>query len=65
MRVNHKPNKGVNNLYTMYDSLGTEHVQVNSITIVSETQKKQEFGMADIKELDQDEEDNDPMVEVN
>ena len=65
MRANHKPNEGVKNLYAMYDSLGTEHVQVNSITIVPETQKKQEFEMADIEELDQDEDDNNPVLEVN
>ena len=49
----------------MFDSLGTEHVQIYSITIIPETQKKQEFRMADLEELDQDEEDNDPIVEIN
>ena len=65
MRANHKPEQGFRNLYAMYDSLGTKHVQVNSITIVPETQKKQEFGMTDIEELDQDKEDNDPIMEIN
>ena len=32
---------------------------------IPETQKKKEFGMADIKELDQDEKDNDPIIEIN
>ena len=36
-------------------------MQINSITIAPETQKKQEFRMADIEELDQDEEENDPL----
>ena len=49
----------------MFNSLGTEHVQINSITVIPETQKKQEFRMADIEELDQDEEDNDPIVDIN
>ena len=65
MRANHNPKDGVRNLDTMFNSLGTEHVQINSITVIPETQKKQEFGMADIEELDQDEEDNDPIVEIN
>ena len=47
------------------NSLGSDHVQINTITVAHETQKKQEFGMADIKELDQDEEDNDPIVDIN
>ena len=38
----------------MYNSLGSDHVQINLITTASETQMKQEFGMADIIELDQD-----------
>ena len=49
----------------MFNSLETEHVQINSITIAPKTQKKQEFRIADIEELDQDEEDNDPIVEIN
>ena len=65
MRANHNLKEGVRILFTMFNSLGTEHVQINSITIAPETQKKQEFGMADIEELDQDEEDNDPIVDIN
>ena len=65
MRANHNPKEGVKNLFTMFNSLGTEHVQINSITIAPETQKKQEFGMADIEELDQDEEDNDSTMDIN
>ena len=38
----------------MYNSLGSDHVQINWITTEPKTQKKQEFGMADIIELDQD-----------
>ena len=56
MRANHKPEKGWGNLYAMYNSLGTEHVQVNSVTIEPETQMEQEIKMRDIGKLDQDEE---------
>ena len=48
MRVNHNPKEGVKNLYTMFNSLGSDHVQINSITVAPETQRRQEFGMADI-----------------
>ena len=65
MRANHDPKEGVKNLFKMFNSLETEYVQINSITMAPEIQKKQEFGMADIEELDQDEEDNDPIVEIN
>ena len=65
MRANHNAKEEVKNLFSMLNSLGTEHVQINSITVIPETQKKQEFGMADIEELDQDEKDNDPIIEIN
>ena len=65
MRANHKPAKGPKNLHVMFNSLGSDHVQINSITTAPETQKKQEFGMADIIELDQDKEDDDTDVEIN
>ena len=59
------PKEGVNNLFTMFNSLGSDHLQIDSITIAPEMQKKQEFGMADTEELDQDEEDNNLIVDVN
>ena len=40
MRVNHDPNKGVNYLYTIFNSLGSDHVQINSITVAPETQRQ-------------------------
>ena len=49
----------------MYNSLGSDHVQINSITIAPQTQNKQKFGMAEIMELDQDKEDDDTDVEIN
>ena len=65
MRINHDPKEGVKNLFTMINSLGSDHVQINSITVVPETQRQQEFGMADIEEIFQDEEDNNLIVDVN
>ena len=65
MRANHNPKEGVKNLFTMFNSLWKDHMQINYITIAPETQKKQEFGMAGIEELDQDEEDNNPIVDIN
>ena len=65
MRANHNPKNGVRNLDTMFSALGTDHVQINSISITPETHKKPEFGMAEIEELDQDEEENDPTMEPN
>ena len=65
MRVNHDPKEAVKNLYTMFNSLGLDHVKINSITVAPETQRRQEFSMADIEELDQDEEENDPIMDDN
>ena len=57
--------KGLKNINAMYSSLGSDHIQINSITIASETQKKQTFRIADIVELDQDKEDDDTDAEIN
>ena len=65
MRAYHIPEKGLNNLKAMYSSLGSNHLQINSITIAPETQNKQKFGIADIVELDQDKEDDDTDAEIN
>ena len=65
MRANHRPEKGQGNLYAMYNSLGTYHVQVNSVTMEPETPREQEFGVADIIELDQDEENEDPITNTS
>ena len=65
MRVNHDPQEGVQNLYTMFNSLGSEHVQINSITVAPETKRRQEFGMANIEKLDQEEEENNLIMDDN
>ena len=49
----------------MFNSIGMEHVQINSITAIPGTQKQQEFGMADIEEVEQNEEDNDLNRDTN
>ena len=48
----------------MYNSLETDEVQVNFVTMEPDTQRVQEFGVADIIELDQDEEDDNPIVDI-
>lgn len=45
MKANHEPEKGQRNLHAMYSSLGTECVQVNSVTIEPEAKKEQEIEM--------------------
>ena len=63
-KVKHKYREGVKNLYII-NTLGSDHIQINSITVASETKRKQEFGMADIEELDQEEEENDLIMDDN
>ena len=49
----------------MPSSLIESDLQISSITVAPETQKWQEFGMADIEELNQNEEENDPIMDDN
>ena len=49
----------------MIDSLGKDHVQINSITVIPGTQKQQEFCMADIEELEQSVKDEDLNEDTN
>ena len=65
MRANYIPQKGLKNISPMYSSLGSDHIQINLITIAPNTPKKQTFGIADIVELDQDKEDDDTDAEIN
>ena len=65
MRGNHKPERGQGNLQAMFISLVTDHLQVNSVTMEPETQKEEEFGMADIVELDQDKKDDGPIADTS
>ena len=61
MRVNHNPKIGVKNLDTMFSVLGTDHVQINSISI--KTYNKPELRIAEIEELDQDDQETNPTTE--
>ena len=57
MRENHDPSKGISNIDMMYKAIGAEHVQINSIRIRPTSPSQQEFGMAEIEELPQSEEE--------
>ena len=57
MRKNHNYKKGFQNLFAMMDSLRKDHVKINSVTIIPETQEQQETGVVDV-ELEQNEEDD-------
>ena len=64
MRANDQPKIGRGNLHVLFPC-APGHVQVNSVTIEPETQKEQELKRADIGDLDQDEETNNPKVDSN
>ena len=49
----------------MFNPLGKDHIQINSITVAPETQKQLEFSMADMEKLNQNEEENDPIMVDN
>ena len=51
MRVNYDPSKGRKNIDIMYEAIGADHVQVNSIRVKTSTQSQQRFGKAEIEEL--------------
>ena len=51
LRVNHHPHKGLNNISAMYKAMGTEHVQVNTIRINSDTQSQERSEIPKIEEL--------------
>ena len=54
MRHNFDHKKGLENLFTMYKALGKEHVNVNSISASNSKHEKDKFVVAQIVELDQD-----------
>ena len=53
MRVNHDPSKGNKNIDIMYKTIGADHVQVNSIRVKPSTLSQQRYGIAEIEELSQ------------
>ena len=60
MRLNYDPKKGLKNMDEMYNEIGTNHVQVNSVRIIKDPEPQPRNGLASIEELPA--EDND--VEV-
>ena len=65
MRKSHNYKKGVWNLFAMMDSLGKNHVKINSIAAIPRTQKQQEVSVADIEELEQSKEDDNLNKDTN
>ena len=53
MRVNHDPSKGIKNIYIMYKAIGADHVQFNSIRVGPSMQSQQRFGIAEIEDISQ------------
>ena len=51
MRVNYDPKRGLKNLDEMYNEIGTNHIQVNSIRVIEDLKPQPRYGMADIEEL--------------
>ena len=49
----------------MYKAIGAEHVQINSIRVRPTSPSQQEFGMAEIEELPQSEEEQEISEEEN
>ena len=65
MRENHDPSKGISNMDLMYRAIGAEHVQINSIRIRPTSPSQQEFGMTEIEELPQSEDEQEITEEEN
>ena len=51
MRVNYDSKRGLKNMDEMYNEIGTNHIQVNSIRINEDPKPQPRYGMADIEEL--------------
>ena len=65
MRNNHDYKKGVKNLFAMMDSLGNDHLKINTITIAPGTHRQQEISVTDIEELEESEEDDNLNEDTN
>ena len=57
IRLNKDPKKGLKNMDEMYNEIGTNHVQVNSVRIIKNQDPQPSNGLASIEELPA--EDND------
>ena len=51
MRLNYDPKKGLKNMDEMYNEIGTNHVQVNSVRIINDPEPQPRNGLASIEEL--------------
>ena len=57
IRVNYNPREGINIIDIMYKAMGSDHVQVNSIKIKPSVHPQQRYGIAEVEELSQTEEE--------
>ena len=53
MRVNYDPKKGFKNIDIMYNEIRANHIQINSIRVNEGTQPQQRYGIANIEEFPQ------------
>ena len=69
MRQNYDPKKGLKNVDEMYNEIGSNHVQVNSVRIIRNQDPQPRSGIACIEELPAEDNDikeiNDEIQEVN
>ena len=69
MRQNYDPKKGLKNVDEMYNEIGSNHVQVNSVRIIRNQDPQTRSGIACIEELPPEDNDieeiNDEIQEVN
>ena len=51
MRVNYDPKRGLKNMDEMYNEIGTNHIQVNSIRVIEDPEPQPRYETANIEEL--------------
>ena len=69
MRQNYDPKKGLKNIDEMYNKIGSNHVQINSVRIIKNQDPQPSYGIAHIEVLPAEDNDieeiNDEIQEVN
>ena len=69
MKQNYDPKKGIKNIDELYNDIGSNHVQVNSVRIIRNQDPQPRSGIARIEELPAEDNDieeiNDEIQEVN
>ena len=69
MRQNYDPKRGLKNVDEMYNEIGSNHVQINSVRIIRNQDPQPRSGIACIEELPSEDNDieeiNDEIQEVN